>query len=377
MTFLYFAILVACLFLAANKVHNKIIGTLIVFCAILMGASMQVGYDTENYRNAFDDFIYYGKSAYEIDSKLFSPFYCFLEDVFIGIGVRGFYLFKFILYIILSFLIYKGLHRFSFNGFLLIFLYLIGPFFDDAMQVRNTISVAILTFILPLLYSQSKRSWVPLLLVLLLVVFNHLSFIIFSIFLLIKLNKQKIIKVAFVVGLFLYFYVFIFQNFSLFSYLQNLLAGQKLGDNSLFEETTRMGSLLAFAYYGINYYLVRMCNKHIQSNKYNVQYYNGVDIKRVSCIIYDITRLMSLPLFICVLSLTSIRFYRDVTFFWLIEYTLALNCNVMDKKNRIVVFGMSICAMLYFMCLSNFIMGPPEDIIFSVFNGNLSWLLNL
>lgn len=72
------------------------------------------------------------------------------------------------------------------------------------------------------------------------------------------------------------------------------------------------------------------------------------------------------------LSLSAMRLLRNITIFILFEVVLFASIPVSRKKKYLIVTS-TVFTMLYFMIFSNFITGPPEDIIFSIFNGDASW----
>lgn len=371
MFYLYIALLLATIILA-NKYKircNKFAIFIIIVLACIMGASMRDGYDTQNFISSFDEIKLYKMAALEYISYAYSPMYFFITYTINGIGINSFYLFKFIVLLVCSFIICQGYKDIKTNYYFVLFLFLIGTYFDEVMQIRNTISIAIFIWGFQFLYKDGKNNILYYVATVLLASLNHISFLFSLVFLTIRLKRKRMINLSFYFGIILYLYTFIFRDMFAIMKLTTYFSGGKLENTG--ETVTRFGSFYIVFFYVVTYWLVNKCNKIIQD-----VHESGYDIyKSYSACVCDVAKMMSLFLFVSVTSLSQCRLYRDVNLLFLVEYSLLfiLPKEYVTKRQFLLVICASTFVMFYWMYLGNFIQGPPEDIIYSVFNGNLNW----
>ena len=164
---------------------------------------------------------------------------------------------------------------------------------------------------------------------------------------------------------------FLKGDFFFISALQSMFGGDKI-QLYLENDATQYGSLYVLVFYFAEYLIVKYCDLEIQ--KLDVRRDGSLyDMKRFSSIILGIITIMAISLPFCVLSLSAMRLLRNITIFILFEVVLFASIPVSRKKKYLIVTS-TVFTMLYFMIFSNFITGPPEDIIFSIFNGDASWM---
>lgn len=337
---------------------------------LILASSMQVGYDTENYIKSFDT-IARGADLLVVSIADASVIYFMTVEAFQNFGIQDFFLFKFLILLISSLFVLRTINKFVPNWCLLFFLYLIGVFFDDAMQLRNTISLALLVYSFYYLYSDNKRSTLKYLLIIFFASLYHVTFLAYLLFLLAKSGKAKYIKYLFFAGLILYIFTFLKGDFFFISALQSVLGGDKI-QLYLENDATQYGSLYVLVFYFAEYSIVKYCDSKIQKldiRRDSLPY----DVKRFSSVILAMITIMAISLPFCVLSLSAMRLLRNITVFVLFEVVVFASIPVSRKKKYLIVTS-TVFTMLYFMVFSNFITGPPEDIIFSVFNGDASWM---
>ena len=357
-------------FLGSLISRNKCLGLFTGFLMLILASSMQVGYDTENYIKSFDT-IARGTNLLVVSIADASMMYFMTVESFQDFGIQDFFLFKFLILLISSFFVLRTINKFVSNWCLLFFLYLIGVFFDDAMQLRNTISLALLVCSFYYLYSNDRGSTLKYGLIIFLASLYHVTFLAYFLFLLAKSNKVKSIKCLFFVGLILYVFTFLKGDFFFISALQSMFGGDKI-QLYLENDATQYGSLYVLVFYFAEYLIVKYCDLEIQ--KLDVRRDGSLyDMKRFSSIILGIITIMAISLPFCVLSLSAMRLLRNITIFILFEVVLFASIPVSRKKKYLIVTS-TVFTMLYFMIFSNFITGPPEDIIFSIFNGDASWM---
>ena len=359
---------------------QNILAFFVIFLICLMGASMRDGYDTNNFISSFQTVLDYKSDAFETISFAYSPLYFYLVLFSIKLGITNFFVFKFIILIICYILISKGIKYRNSNICIILFLYLLGPFFDDVMQLRNTISLAICIYATKFLYRSDRKSTILYILLIFLATLNHFSFAFAFLFLLSKFDKHFAVKMCFLAGLFLYFFTLIFRNFFLVEYISGFLVDAKLSE--ITSTTTRFGSLGILLFYIVNVFLVYHCNKRInyfcQFKKVNLNGINILELTRMSTIIYDAIRIMAICLFMSVTALSFSRMIRDVILLFLLEFsiynTVVFANNIYKEKTScIIVLVVAMLMMLFWMYFGNFVQGPPEDIIYSVFRGDINW----
>lgn len=283
--------------------------------------------------------------------------------------MNHFFFYKFIVLGISIIIIFYSTKGIAVYPVYVLFLYLIGPYFDDAMQLRNTIALSFLYLSYKnLVIKKYKWMWVSLIFATLV---HYLFAVFFIVFSLLRYGNKKIINMVFLFGIGAYVFIFFTHNFSFYTQIQNVIQLQKFSETV--ESSTNMGSLIALLFYIQLYLLTYFSDKMIQKVDSAVI----VKTKYISGLIFDFVKLSSIFLPLCVITLSAMRFHRDIIILVLIEVLLLLSVQVINMRyRRCVVLG-AFGSMCYFMYISNFFMGPPEDIIYSVLYGDPSWVLDL
>ncbi len=371
MIYLYYFVLITCLLFIRQKKMPFLFWLLVFSSIALLASSMRVGYDTENFIRGFDEMTRY-KNYYDERNIITVGYgYASIIRFFNFIGINNFFLFKFLVVSISVSFITFAINKISIFPVCILFLYLIGPFFDDAMQLRNTIS---LSFMYLAFYSLYEKKDKFLFFFLLMSVANHLLFTLIALFFCaVRFGKDKFITCIFWIGLGAYVFVFFTHNFNFYSQIQSLINIQKFSDTV--ESSTNFGSLIALTFYLQLYFITYFCDKKIQKREFVGSSFAKVDIKRLSTLIFNLVKVAAIILPFCVITLSAMRFHRDLILLVLCESVLLYSIVTINKRYRRSVLFATFLTMISFMYVSNFFMGPPEDIIYSVLYGDPSWLL--
>lgn len=368
MVFLYFLSLVVCfIFRKSNKPILQ--WNCVILMMILLASSMRVGYDTENFIRFFQEMT--------VDKDYYNEYYILalgwgyttLTWLFNLIGISNFFLFKFLVLLLVSICVSSIIFKYCRFPLYLLLMYLIGPFFDDAMQLRNTISLCFL--LLSFKYCVEKQNY-KFFICLSLACINHILFLSFLLlFVIVRYCTKKIIDGLCIGGFVFYIILYFTHNFSIYGTIRTIARLDKFSEEV--ETATNFGSLIVLIFYVASLAIVFYSNRIIENSKGD-QYYS-FNYKRVSHIILSIFKVSSVFLFLCVITLSSMRFFRDLIILLLINVFL---CYPMlnNKQKYKLISGVSFL-MLYFFYMSDIYMGPPEDIVYSVLQGDPSWVINV
>lgn len=334
-----------------------------------MASSTYFGADTENFIITFDELT--GDNA-DIELYYSNGYFLFVYLIKFAhfLGVNSFFVFKFFAYIIVSLFIWNGLRKFTANFYLVVFLYLIGAYIDDTIQIRNTIAVGILVLAFKYLYDDNDKYKAPFLLFLATMI--HVTFIFFFLLLLIRLDNKFIINLCFWSGIVLFFILFYTHDLFLIRFVYSSVESPKYGGYA--ETTTHLGPLIPFLYYLYVLSVIFFMKMWVASNKRVISPCKNIDIVRFIDFVYDVYKIMAVPLFTCVLALSAWRYYRDIMLFFIVAVVMFYYSYHIHKIKRLIILYLASFIVFFYLYFGTFYTGSPDETIYAFFNGDISVL---
>lgn len=333
----------------------------------LLASCMEIGlFDTGNFYDGFSDVKRYNFESVVSSSK--NSFYRYVMKAIVDMGISNFFHYKFILIVAFALELTYILRKIPCNYYLLLLGYILGPFIDDAIQIRNTISLGLFLCTYAILFSKIQHKKIICVILMLIACMNHLTFIVFIPILIMSLHgEKKWINICLTTGLILYFFIFLTHRIPFESYI-NFFIGDTYYVGYL-AHMSNYGSIPYFMLYVMFLVSAIYMDKIIKTSK-NTKLNSTFPIINFSRYNVNIIKMISVVLLFLIISLSAYRFVRDVMIIWMIEMGIGYYYLETKKaKLRLILFV--VFTNLFYLYYSIYFAGIEEHTINLMFNGSI------
>lgn len=354
MQYLLFAILIIWGFIQKkSKLYTLAI---ITFLCIIMGLnnhhlnnSFYYNMDFENYYTLYQDSVV-GISSRNIDIGF--KWLMYISNL-LGMTYNQF---RLIISIVGYLLIINTLNRYvKFKNYILM-LYLIYPFINDAIQIRNFLSISIVIFVFRYLIDDSKRGGIKYLIGIIAASFIHKVSIIYLTFLFLKyfnIKKFKIIAIYTSCILTILAYTDIYP-----SIIRIFTSEVRILD--YFTRRTTDGMIVVVAvfllFYGVFKIMYNECFRNI--DKAEVLFKNKEVYEKFLDLIYKINIMMFFIIPLMVYNFNFIRIYRNIL---VLNYIIYVNAILINRSNKRLFLEYIILSVGFVLFLFIFFYGINAD----------------
>lgn len=270
-------------------------------------------------------------------------------------------------------MIFNTIKKYSSNPNLVFSIYLIYPFINDVIQIRNFLAASIVVFSFRYLLESGKYNSLKYISGILIASTIHLSSLFYLIFIIAKyINHKTIFRIVFLI----FPVLTIFAYTPLYIYLVRLFTDSEKILSYLSRRTT-WGLFFVFGilflFYFLQYYLNNECRKDIfYENKSDIRsgIFGEINVNRYEFynMILKVNTLLMLTAPLLVYNFNFIRIYRNIMILNYIVFSDGILFNKKSKRsvlNGILVFGVGIVLFIFFYGMY------ASEQIFPVFNDNI------